>query len=307
MLFKKRNLVEEESGSVVVIFSLFLVILMGIAGSVIDVGILYNTKSHLRKTAQAAVLSGAQELPNSNSSVNYVVNQILLAHGEENSIKNLSIDTTTNYKLSLTLEKEVPMYFLKLFNMDSQKVQVTSSAELAPMSSGRGAVPLGINKNIPLEYFKEYTLKVDSGDSEYGNFGILALSGPGAKLYEQDLMYGYDGELTIGDIINTETGNIEGKTINAIDFRLNSCNHPIDDYTERDCSRIILVLVYEPYKFSGSQLDQVKITGFAYFYLKEPVDTHDSSIVGYFIKRVGTGYGDKTLQTTGAYTVKLTE
>ncbi len=307
MLLKKRNLINEESGSVVVFFSLFLVILMGIAGSVIDVGILYNTKSHLKKTAQAAVLSGAQELPNSNSSVNYVVNQILLAHGEENNIKNLSIETTTTYKLTLTLEKEVPLYFLKLFNIDSQKIQVTSSAELAPMSAGNGAVPLGIDKNIPLEYFKEYTLKVDSGDSEYGNFGILALSGPGAKLYEQDLRYGYDGELHIGDIIDTQTGNIEGKTRDAIAFRLSSCNHPIDDYTNRDCSRIILVLVYEPHKFSGNQLDQVKITGFAYFYLKKPIDKYDSSIIGYFIKRVGTGYGNNTTQDTGAYTVKLTE
>lgn len=303
----KKNLIEDESGSAIVLFSLYLVILIGIAGLVIDTGALYLTKSHLKKTANAVVLSGAQELTNNSNAVHAVVTEILKSHDEEESLKDISIVTNYPYKISVTLEKEVKLYFLRIFKMYSQQVQVTSSVQLAPMKSGSGAVPLGIDKDVPLEYLKEYTLKVDSGDSEYGNFGILALTGPGAKLYEQDLMYGYDGELKIGDIIDTQTGNIEGKTRNAINYRLNSCNDPIDDYTNRNSTRVILVLVYEPYKFSGNQLAQVKVDGFAYFYLKEPVNKQDSTIKGYFIKRAGTGYGDVNLSDTGAYTIKLSE
>ncbi|GAA0182622.1 hypothetical protein SH2C18_49680 [Clostridium sediminicola] len=307
MLLNKYRLMKEESGSSIVIFSLFLVIILGIAGLVIDGGYLYQTKSHLRKTANAAVLSGAQELPNSSTSVNHVVLDILKAHDEENSLKEINIQTIDKYKLSITLEKEVQMNFLRLFKINSLKVKVSSSTELAPMSSGTGVVPLGIDKDIPLEFMKEYTLKVDSGDSQYGNFGILALSGPGAKLYEQDLMYGYDGEIKIGDIIETQTGNIEGKTRDAINYRINSCNHLVNDFSHRDCSRIVLILVYEPCEYKGNQLKEVKVTGFAYFYMKEPVDKHDSSIKGYFIRRAGSGLGDDTIMDNGAYVIRLTE
>lgn len=307
MLLSKYRLMKEESGSSIVIFSLFLVIIVGIAGIVIDGGYLYQTKSHLKKTANAAVLSGAQELPNNSSSVNNVVLEILKAHNEQGSLKELTIETVEKYKLTVTLEKEVQMNFLRLFKINSLKVKVSSSTELAPMSSGTGAVPLGIDKDIPLEFMKEYTLKVDSGDSEYGNFGILALSGPGAKLYEQDLIYGYDGEIKIGDIIETQTGNIEGKTRDAINYRINSCNHLVNDYRHRDCWRTVLILVYEPHQFQLNQLKEVKVTGFAYFYIKSPVDNHDSSIKGYFIKRAGSGFGDNNIVDNGAYAIRLTE
>ncbi|WBW95544.1 TadE/TadG family type IV pilus assembly protein [Oceanirhabdus sp. W0125-5] len=307
MVIKNHNLLKEEKGSALPLFALFLVIIIGIAGLVIDGGILYKTKSHLKKTVNAAVLSGAQELTNDSDSVNQIVLEILKAHNEENSLKEIIIETNNGYSLEVVLEKVVSLNFLKLFNINSLPVKVSSAVELFPMSRASGAVPLGIDKNIPLEYLKEYTLKVDSGDSEYGNFGILALSGPGGKLYEQDLRYGYDGELKVGDIIETQTGNVEGKTKEAIDFRITSCNHAIDDYSHRECSRIILVLVYEPHLIQLNQLKEVKITGFAYFYLKTPFDKHDSSITGYFIKRVGTGFGDENITDNGAYTIRLTE
>lgn len=303
----KRKFLEEENGSALVLFTLSFIVILGIAGVVIDGGIVYNTKSHLKKTANAAVLSGAQELTNSNAAVSEVVQNILNAHGEEKSLKEMDIRPNEEYKLRVILEKNVPLYFSKLFKIYSMKVSVASSAELLPMNRASGAVPLGIDDSIPLEYLKEYTLKVDSGDSAYGNFGILALSGPGAKLYEHDLRYGYNGELKVGDVIDTQTGNIAGKTRDAINARIDACPYPANDFEHRDCSRIILVLVYKPYNVQSNQLKQVKITGFAYFYIKQPMGKDDSSITGYFIKRAGTGYGDNNIKDNGAYAMRLTE
>jgi len=303
----KEKFLKEESGNALVLFALSFIVVLGIAGAVIDGGIVYNTKSHLKKAANAAVLSGAQELTNNNDAVNKVVDDILKAHSEEGSLKQIDIMPNGEYKLRVALEKEVPTYFCKLFRINSIKVAAVSTAALAPMSRGTGAVPLGIDDSIPLEYLKEYTLKVDSGDSVYGNFGILALSGPGAKLYEQDLRYGYDGELKIGDVIDTQTGNIEGKTRDSINARISACTEPESGVNHRDCPRIVLILVYKPYNVISNQLKQVKITGFAYFYLKEPMGNQDSSVVGYFLKRAGTGYGDSTTRDNGAYAIRLTE
>lgn len=307
MKFFKTGIMKEENGSALVLFTLSFVIILGIAGLVIDLGMAYNTKSHLRKTADAAVLSGAQELTNSSNAVRAVVDNILEAHKESGSLKEVDIMPNGQNKLRVVLEKDVPMYFLKLFKLNSIKVSAASTAAIAPIGRGSGAVPLGIDDSIPLAYMKEYVLKVDSGDSTYGNFGILALSGPGAQLYEQDLQYGYKGELKVGDIIDTQTGNIEGKTRNAINARIAACTNPVYDPNHRDCPRVVLVLVYKPYNVVSNQMKQVKITGFAYFFIKQPMSIHDSSITGYFIKRAGTGYGDEKIRDNGAYAIKLTE
>lgn len=301
------KLIKEESGGSIVITALLMVVIIGMAGLVIDMGILYNAKSSLNKTVNTAVLSGAQELINSDSSVHEVVDEVLVKEGEEKSLKAINIDKKGSYRLKVVLEKEEPLYFLKLFNLNSMRVSSYAAAQLASMSKASGAVPLGIDDSIPLEYMKEYTLKVDSGYSEYGNFGILALSGPGAKLYEQDLRNGYKDEIRVGDIINTETGNVSGKTRDAVNYRINSSPYPEDDITHRDDPRIILVLVYQPYEVSSNQLKQVKITGFAYFYIKTPMGSNDSSIKGYFIKKVGNGVGDEDIECNGAYAIRLVE
>lgn len=303
----KKDICREQGGSALVLFSLLLVSMIGIAGLVIDIGVVYNTKSHMKKAANSAVLSGAQELVNSETQVEGIVRDVLRAHGEESSLVEKYIDKINEHKIKIVLQKDVPTNFLKLFKINSLPVKVSSSARIYPMSRGSGAVPLGIDDSVPLEYLKEYTLKVDSGDSEYGNFGILALSGPGSSLYEQDLMYGFNGELNVGDIVDTQTGNVEGKTRNAIDFRISSSPYPVGDISHRDDPRVLLVLVYQPYNVEANQMKQVKITGFAYFYIKSPMDMHDSSITGYFIKKVGTGYGDPGIPSNGAYAIRLTE
>lgn len=306
-MFKKLKFYKDEKGSGLLLFSLFFLIFIGIAGLVVDAGILYKTKGELRKTANAAVLSGAQELTNSDSAVSTVVQDILKSDGEEGSFKELLIKPDGENKLTITLEKNVPLSFMKLFNMDSIIVNASSSAAIAPMTIAAGAVPLGIDKSTPLEYMKEYKLKVDAGDSTYGNFGVLALSGVGANLYEQDLMYGYESELQIGDIIPTQTGNIEGKTRNGVNYRVNSSPYTVDDYSHRDDPRVILILVYEPYEIATNQLKSVRVCGFAYFYLKAPMSNNDSEIIGYFIQRVGVGTGDVNAQDNGAYSIRLVE
>jgi hypothetical protein len=307
MMFKKYRFYKEENGSGMLMFFLFFFIFVGITGLAIDMGILYKTKIELRKTANAAVLSGAQELKNNDDSVSRVITDILRADKEESSLMGISIRPNNENKLSVTLEKNVPMSFMKLFYINNVPISVTSSAGIAPISRASGAVPLGIDKSIPLEYMKEYTLKVDAGSSTYGNFGILALSGVGSKLYEQDLMYGYDSELKIGDIIDTQTGNVEGKTRSGVNYRINSSPYQNDDYSHRDDPRVMLVLVYEPYEMYTNQIKSVRICGFAYFYLKQPMGPQDSSITGYFIQRVGTGTGNVNTKDNGAYAVRLIE
>jgi hypothetical protein len=114
---------------------------------------------------------------------------------------------------------------------------------------------------------------------------------------------GFDGEIKIGDIINTQTGNIAGPTKSAVDYLISTCS----DMTDRDCPRILLIPVYVPYNVESNQMKQVKITGFAYFYILEPMNSLDKTIKGIFLKRVGTGFQLEDAENNGAYTIRLVE
>lgn len=304
---KKFKLYKEEDGIGLVWFALSFVVIISIAGLAIDGGRLYLAKTELRKVSDAAVLSGAQELEISDSSVTNIVNQILIAHNEQSSLKELQIRPGNENKLTVTLEKDVPLYFMKIFNFDSTPVSIRSSAAIYPIVRTEGTVPFGIHKDTQFEFMKEYELKVDAGDSEVGNFGILALAGVGGRLYEDALKYGYNEELKAGQIVNTQTGNIEQKTIKGVNYRIDTSPYADGDITNRDDPRIITILIYEPVSVTGNQVKSVKIVGFAYFYLAQPMSTTDSTVRGYFIKKVGTGIGDDNALDKGAYAIKLVE
>lgn len=300
-----KKIVKEQKGDTIVLAALTLVGLMGMAGLAIDGGLGYMTKSELQKTANAAVLSGAQELTSTQDNVNTVVNNILTAQSETSSLANLEITMGDNVKITLT--KQVDLTFTKLFGFKKMKVTAHASAGLQTIGSSIGAAPLGIDESTPLEYLKSYQLKVDSSGVVSGNFGILALNGPGAKTYYQNLRYGYQSELKIGDIVDTQTGNIAGDTRSAVQERVDGCSQPPGDYSLRNCSRILLVPVYKPYSSSSNQLKSVQITGFAYFYITDPMSSKDTSITGVFIKRVGNGSHVDGSVDRGAYSIRLTE
>lgn len=175
------------------------------------------------------------------------------------------------------------------------------------MNQGIGAVPLGIKEDEldALTYGDPYTLKVGPGESEGGNFGVLELKGPGANNYEHALKFGFDKNLKIGDIIETESGNMAGGTRRGVDYRIDNCPDP----DERDCPRYMLIIVYKENEWQNqNKLKNVEITGFAYFLLSERKAHNDDEINGTFVKRTSAGAtGDESAKDGGAYAIRLIE
>ena len=301
----RRLIFNDESGNTIILAAFSLLVLLTIAGLAIDGGMLYMTKSELQKTANAAVLSGAQELTNNEAKVDEITRKTVASHNNGSDIESLTIQM--NKKVAIDLAKTVPLAFSKLLGVESVKVKAHSAAELRTMGRAVGVAPLGIDDSIPLEFNREYKLKVDTGGVEYGNFGVLALGDTGARSYEENLRNGYQEELTAGDIVITQTGNIAGKTREVVKEKVNSCPELPRDIHSRDCSRIILVPTYTPQTIDVNQVKEVRITGFAYFYITEPMNTLDTSITGMFIQRPGTGFESEAAAFNGAYSIRITE
>jgi hypothetical protein len=304
-LKKLLRFVNNERGNVIAIVALSFMSLLGMTGLAIDGGLLYMTKTHLQKTANAAVISGSQELTNQKERVETVVNNILKAHNEETSLEKISI--VIDKKLTVDLKKKVKLSFARIFGYEEIDVKAHAAAELRTLGSAIGAVPLGIDERTSLVFGQTYSLKVDSGESQKGNFGILALDGPGAKTYEETFRYGFQEELSVGDVVNTQTGNIAGKTISVVEERVRKCPETSESIYDRDCSRVILVVVFKRLQPDDQKLTSVQVTGFAYFYLKNPESHNDTAIKGIFIKRAGTGFEASGSVNRGAYKIRITE
>lgn len=295
----------DERGNVIALVSLSLGALLVFTGLVIDGGMMMATRAHMQKAANAAALSAAQELTANEASVGTVAETVLRSHGEHGHMDRLDISLKDRVHVGLTAD--VRLGFAGLFGFDTAPVSVAATAELGLMGAGIGAAPLGINENIQLVYGEEYKLKVDETEVEAGYFGVLALGGPGAATYEDNLRFGYQGWIELEDILETQTGNIAGKTRSSIKERIENCPHPEGEMFHRDCSRILLVPVYRPHNFHSNQLKQVEVTGFAYFYITKPMDPHDTHITGKFIERAGTGFVKPEAADKGAFAIRLTE
>ncbi|MBO8157827.1 MAG: Tad domain-containing protein [Bacillaceae bacterium] len=298
------KLIRSEKGNALLLASLSLMALLAITGLVIDGGKIYMTKSHLQKTANAAALSGAQKVLESYNTSYQIVREVLERHDELNSLKNVEFE---GFTVEVSLEKDVPLTFSKLFGKETVPIKAVAKAETATMGEARGAVPLGIDRSFQLEYYKEYELKTNAHGNDTGWFGILALGGSGSATYYDNLRFGYDNSIEIGDVIDTETGNVAGKTRSAIKERVTNCPYSFDEGIDKGCSRLLLIPVYEPYRIDGNQIKKVKVTGFAYFYLTDMPTGNETAVRGVFVKRAGPGIVKKSADNRGAYSIRLIE
>jgi hypothetical protein len=300
-----RKLLREQQGSSIVLMGLSLTLLLTVAGLVVDGGTMYATKSHLQKSANAAALSGAQALTRTDSEVKAIVGDILQHHGEESSLTGT--DVQMNSTVRVHLSKKVPLGFSRLFSRKDVTVQAQAAAQLAPIGIATGVAPIGVDENLQLEYYKPYTLKFGPKGGENGFRGILELGGHGANVYGYNLKYGYQGEVKIGDPIDTKGGVVTGKTAEGVNYRIETDPYPPGEYWHKDSPRVMLIPVYKDSGKSNGTIKQVEVTGFAYFYLLEPMVEKDKEIRGMFIERYGGGSAVPGAVNRGAYAIRLVE
>lgn len=295
----------EQCGSTIILAAFIMLGLLACVALALDGGTMYITKIKLQKAANAAALSGAQELANQQSAVFAIVQKILKEHDETNSLVSTTIEM--EHKVKVHLKKQVPLPFSRLLGFQNLPIEVKAAAEIQSIGKSIGAVPLGMDDSIPLEYNREYKIKVEQAEDTPGIFLILVLGEAGAKSYEDTLRNGYPNELEVGDIIDTQKDNLASETRSIIQERIDACpDLPLGSHP-RECPRIILVPVYKPYNMDSSQLKQIKITGFAYFYITKPMSSNDMSITGRFMKKAGTGTPAPDAVNKGAFSIRLTE
>ena len=317
-----NGFIKSEAGSVAVIVAISFTVLMGLTALVVDVGRLYVEQNRLVKAVDSAALAAAQELARSSTSVESTAKE----YADYNGVNPDEIIVAVNgSEKMVTVEavRKVEFTFAPFIGFTDSNVRARAKAKVGAISSVNGAVPFAVEKQN-FVFGQPYVLKygansnfdhgdddtIDGSGNRVGWYGALSLGGTGASRYEENLKNGFNGVLKVGQIVDTETGNVSGPTTVGIKFRLDNCTHTprcsINQYSPA-CPTIIWVPVITPI-ISGNQVKQVEIVGFAAFLIEDIAGSGLNNYVkGYFIRETTSGEFGNSSDGYGLMAVKLIE
>ena len=297
------RLAREENGTVAVLVALAFTALLAFAALAVDIGILYLEHTRLAASVDAAVLAGAQDLPDLNAA-EAKVREYAQLNGIDPAVINIGF-SQDNRQITVTTSKTVDLHFAKVLGFNTATVNGRATARIAPVSEMANLIPLGINENLlPLSGGTEYMIK---GGAQDGNpwRGIIGYPGQGngGSTYRNLVINGYDGIVNIGDLEDKVPGNKSGPTMQGVDERINACGNGCtwNNY-EPNCPRVVMVPIYRDL---GSQL---RIVGFASVFL-ERVDGNgnNSRVWATYINYTVSGETDDSITNSYLNSVKLTE
>jgi len=313
--YRNTDVDHKERGSVVVLVTLSLTVLLGFCAIVTDVGLLYAQKAHLQNSVDAAALAGVQELPNNPNLAEQIAEDYASRNGVAAVIVTFEVN---NAKIIVQATQQVPTYFARIWGITEEQISVSARAMMVPPTELSGAVPLSVQEQ-DFVYGQKYVLKSGGGsgtsswylDDDKNNvvkkvgeesgtagwYGALELSGTGANIYETDLANGYDGTLRVGQIVDVKHGNMSGPTADGINTRLRrDTSVPRNTFVNynRDAPQIVYIPIVRIISESGNSIHEVQIVGFSAFFLEGVAGNgNDSIVTGWFIQTL-TSNGDTT-------------
>jgi Flp pilus assembly protein TadG len=136
----------KSRGQVMVLYAGVVAVLLGAVGLCTDVGLMYMNWQQLQKAADAAVLAGANFLPDDpataiSTAQAWPLNNSVLA---SEIVSGPTVDPTDK-TISITLKRTVPYNFAQVLGLVSNDVQVTAKAAVQGIggAGGNHVVPVG--------------------------------------------------------------------------------------------------------------------------------------------------------------------
>ncbi|TWH46826.1 pilus assembly protein TadG-related protein [Sporomusa sp. KB1] len=297
-----RIFVTNQKGSITVLTVLAITVLLGFAALVVDVGFLYVNRAELVNMADAAALAGVQDLPGDTAQAEASGREYAAQNGQSSDVVEVTVPT--NKAVAVTVERTVNMTFAKVIGLNSVDVRAKAAAVLRPISGIIGVVPFGVVWQ-EFVYGTTYALKVGAGDGSTGNYDALALGSTGSRTYTDNIKFGYDAKLSIGQWVSTETGNMSGGTSEGVHYRIGLDPYATFNTVEAGSPRIVIVPLIESITNDTGRHD-VKIVGFASFFLEEVAGSGNENLVsGKFMQTVLAGETSGTATDYGVYSAAL--
>ncbi|CDF58759.1 Tad domain-containing protein [Thermobrachium celere] len=291
----------KKKGNAAIIILIMFAALLSFSAYVIDIGITYAEKIKLENAIDSACLAAALELPSNPIKAEDIAKEYLNKNGVDSTKASIFISEDKK-SIKIIAQKQVPHFFAKIFGKDKSIVVSDSKAILGPAKSVKGGVrPFGVVA-YDFTYGDLVTLKEESGDGYHGNYNVLAIGGQGSNVFYINAMYGYDGVISVGDLLDTEPGNMAG-VVNDLKNYISSENSTFYNF-QRDSIRLWTIPLVNTMEVNGRKM--VLVVGFAQFFVEDiNKKSGKAEITGRFIRYVTNAEIDMSLKDTGVYGVKL--
>ena len=224
---------DRASGQTLALISLFMFAVLGMCALAIDVGVWYQQRQSAQAAADSSALAGAAFLPtgwspaSNAAAAQFAKNKI----GGDTATYSRTTTFIAGDTITVVVHRTARTYFARIFGTTS--VAITTPAKATLMNSGGGVMPWGVMKGtyIPGTSYPIYTdnsgpnngaIRVPAWDTASSTCTANTVNGlGGSSLYTAEIRGGIvtTCALTIGQVLNTKTGNNTGPTSQGIDNR----------------------------------------------------------------------------------------
>ena len=310
-----NRLRRNESGQAIVLMTISLAVLLGMAALAIDVGNWFHTKRRLQGTADAAALAGAQELPDDPSAAQTMAMSYANQNGGDVAGANIVVSSTVlpNDTISVRARKTDPGFFSGVLGIASADIDARAKARVGPPAQARYVAPMVVycghsliqncdSNHVPT-FNVQTTMDFDKMGAP-GAFGMLNLQGGngavGAKEEADWILKGFDKYLPLGLYRSDPGAKFESSNVgDALDARIGT---------------VLLFPVFKTLNGNG-QNAEYDIIGWIGFHLDSwSVHGHTAQLKGYFTEYIAQGIlaqsgggGSGPSSTWGVKSIQLIE
>jgi hypothetical protein len=201
------NRIRADAGQAFVFVAFTLMVLVGMAALVVDVGSWYHADRKLQTAADAAALAGAQHLPIEESEARTVA----LDYAQRNyaGIPAPIVAFPNSGTIDVSATTTAPGIFTRIYGSAFNEVTVNAEAQAQVLAPGklRNVAPIGVHRDKacvvtnPSCFGQPVTMTFDELDATKSKFGLLALDREptvGTGEMKDWLVNGYDDFLSVG-------------------------------------------------------------------------------------------------------------
>jgi Flp pilus assembly protein TadG len=281
---------KSERGQAFVLAAVAMVMCMGMAALVLDVGNWFRDKRRLQGTVDAAALAGAQQLPDDASAAQ--AQALSYANKNGGDVAGSSIVVTSQYQtndtISVSGQRNDPGIFSKVIAIPGADITAKAKVRVGPPAQALHVAPMVVfcghsliqncNNNHTPQFNVPTTMDYDPMGAP-GAFGMLNLDGEngtiGSSTEADWINRGFDKYLGLGKYQSDPGAKFSSQNIQgALDDRIGT---------------VLLFPVFKTLDGTG-QNAQYDIIGWIGFYLQS-YDIHGNSATlhGYFTTYIATG------------------
>lgn len=306
-----------QRGQATVLTLVFLVVLLGMAALVLDVGSWYRADRDTQSTADAAALAGAQALPDDTAQAQSLAATYASKNGGGLQSTAISSENNPDDTIQVSVQRQAPGIFTKVFGLNSATVGSKATARVGPLAQAMYVAPIVVNilhpalhcggtQQRPIPCFGQPTeldlldLHSPGSGNASGSFGLIDLTGNlganvGATVLADWMEHGYDHMMPLGKYSSAPSSN----------FNNGQFQQALQDHI----GDVVLFPIYDTLIGSGTNA-QYNVIGWIGFHITSfQANGSKGWVKGWFTEVIwrgiqstsssGSNWGSKTIQLVG--------